>query len=142
MPDQANAARPPEDQVRQPRLNAQHPLAAVAARLCTSHLGAHRRFGLGGVACGSCWEEAIRADERVVIELGLPPRLVRDPALVDDVAVERACAGDPVRLTKAERRAAVGRLLASGLTSTQAAGRLGMSGSRISEFLPAGEVAA
>jgi len=126
---------------RVPYLGPLHPLADVARNRCRAEhpKTTHR---LGGIGCGRCWERVIRADERVVVELGLPPELAVDPHLVDHVAVERACAGDPVRLTKAERRAAVGRLLASGLTSAQAAGRLGMSGARISAFLPDGEVAA
>lgn len=56
--------------------------------------------------------------------------------------MDRVCAGDRVRLTKAERRVAVARLLASGLTPAQAAERLGMSGSAISALLSDGEVAA
>lgn len=135
MPDQGNAARPPDDRPLPHRLDRSHPLAAVAARLCTSHLGSARRFGLGQVACGTCWEKAIRADERVVVELGLPPDLHADPELVDEVAVDRACAGDQVRLTKAERREAVSRLLSSGLTPTQAADRLGMSGAAVTAVL-------
>ena len=41
-----------------------HPLAAAARGLCRSAGQAHRdRFFLGGVACGGCWEAAIRADQ-------------------------------------------------------------------------------
>jgi len=118
-----------------------HPLATVASRRCRSEYprATHR---LGKVACGRCWERVIRADERVVVELGLPPEAVADPDLVDEVAVERACTGDPVRLTPVERRVAVARLLERGLTPSQAADRLGMSGSTVSAVVTDGEVAA
>lgn len=122
-------------------LGRRHPLGSVARDRCLSE---HRlsTSRIGGVACGRCWEQAIRADERVVIELGLPPEPHADPDLVDEVAVDRACAGDSVRLTKAERRAAVTRLLASGLLPGQVSAQLGMSWSAISAFLPDDEVAA
>jgi transcriptional regulator with XRE-family HTH domain len=45
---------------------------------------------------------------------------------VDDIAVERATAGDQVSLTRSERVEAVRRLLARGLTPAQAADRLRM----------------
>jgi ParB family transcriptional regulator, chromosome partitioning protein len=38
-----------------------HPLARVARGLCGSH--PDRRTIIGSVACGACWEAAIRADE-------------------------------------------------------------------------------
>ncbi|MFB9178686.1 ParB/RepB/Spo0J family partition protein [Dactylosporangium sucinum] len=41
-----------------------HPLAADARQRCRAAGRAHRdRLSLGGVACGSCWEDAIRADQ-------------------------------------------------------------------------------
>ena len=118
-----------------------HPLALVAKHHCRSdHPQTTHR--LGHVACGRCWERAIRADERVVVELGLSAEPVADPDLVDEVAVERACAGDPVRLTPAERRTAVARLLECGLTPSQSAARLGMSGSTMSAVVAESGVAA
>jgi hypothetical protein len=60
---------------------------------------------VGGVACGPCWEAAIRADERVVVEHDLPRDLDRDPGLVDEVAVRRAARGEVLELTAAERAA-------------------------------------
>jgi hypothetical protein len=80
-----------------------HPLAEVAARHCRPHPIARR---IGGVACGECWELAIRDDERVVVEYDLPRQLTADPSYVDDIAVELACAGESVPLTRPERRAA------------------------------------
>lgn len=41
----------------------QHPLAARAAALCDAREHTMRRR-IGKVACGACWETAIRADER------------------------------------------------------------------------------
>ena len=162
MPPEASAARRPKHRDRQPlpprgtqgiapgatvnttvpSLDRSHPLAVVAARHCDAHPGHARRFGFGQVACGACWELAIRDDERVVVVFGLPRELVVDPLLVDDIAVERACHGDRVRLTKVERRAAVARLLEYGLTPSQAAARLGMSGSTMSAVVADGGVAA
>lgn len=55
------------------------------------------------MACGRCWEAAIRADERVVVDHGLPPACPPDPSHVDEIAIERALAGAPVRLTPRER---------------------------------------
>jgi hypothetical protein len=151
MHDQASGVRPPRDTdqtqaathattPRRPRssrvsyFGERHPLASVARCRCRSeHPRLTRR--LGDIACGPCWEHAIRADERVVVELGLPAVLVADPDLVDEVAVERACRGESVRLTPAERRAAFARLLAEGMTPTQAGERLGMSGSAVSAVL-------
>jgi DNA-binding NarL/FixJ family response regulator len=46
---------------------------------------------------------------------------------VDEIAVERATAGDPVRLTIRERSVAVRRLLRHGLTSRAIAERLHLS---------------
>jgi hypothetical protein len=111
-------------------LGAPHPLAQVASGRCRSEhpTTMHR---LGGVACGRCWERVIRDDERIVVELGLPAELITDPDLIDEVAVDRACRGNLVRLTKVERRAALARLLAEGLLPTQAGERLGMSGSAV-----------
>lgn len=77
-------------------------VASVARRLCRESHQLPAPQLLGGVACGSCWEEAIRADERVVVEHGLD----REPALgafIDDVAVERALAGESVELTHLEQ---------------------------------------
>lgn len=46
-------------------LDARHPLARKAARICASREHAMRRR-IGKVACGQCWETVIRADERTV----------------------------------------------------------------------------
>ena len=101
-------------------LGAAHPLAEVA----TGHCSGHRAPLLGGVACGACWERAIRDDERVVIEFGLPRELDADTSAVDEIAVERACDGDDVRLTEPERAAAIHVLRDRGLTLREIADRL------------------
>jgi hypothetical protein len=84
-------------------LGRHHPVAAVAARLCKAHLGAVRASGLGGVACGGCWERAIRDDERAVVLFGLPREIEPDPSYVDEIAVELALRGESVALTPTER---------------------------------------
>lgn len=82
---------------------------------------------VGGVACGACWERAIRDDERIVVEYELPRDLRRDRALVDEIAVERACLGERLPLTRAERLAAAARLSRNGWTPRAIAGRLRIS---------------
>lgn len=46
---------------------------------------------------------------------------------IDEIAVERACYGDVVELTVEERREAVRRLIARGLSARQVAARLGVT---------------
>src|SRR5262249_46507051 len=99
-----------------------HPLAEVAAQHCRT--AAHAAGRLGMVACGVCWELAVRDDERFAVECGLPREIVADPSYVDQVAVHRACAGRRVGLTAAERAEAVRRVYAQGLTRGQVAARL------------------
>lgn len=109
-------------------LGPQHPVAAVVERMCREHLGSGSpvRF-IGGVGCGSCWERAIRADERAVVLFGLPRECAPDPLLVDEVAVELACGGVPVVLTPVERAVVVGVLTARGESAEQIAERLRVS---------------
>lgn len=108
-------------------LGPRHPVAEVAARLCEAHLpGVRASVGIGGVACGACWERAIRADERAVVLFDLPREIEPDPSYVDEIAVERACAGDRVRLTRPEFVEAVRRLIAWGYSGQAAAERLGV----------------
>lgn len=102
--------------------SAEHPLADVAARHCVAE--SHARPLVGGLACGSCWELAIRNDERVVIEYDLPRELKPDPDYIDEIAVELACRGEDVELTPAERIAAMRRLAGRGLTPNAIAKRL------------------
>lgn len=98
-----------------PYFNARHPQARPAWIRCRSlHAGSPVKR-VGGVACGACWEHAIRTDERFVIECGLqdaPPVPADD---VDEVAVARAVTGRRVPLTDAERAAAVRLLAGRGL---------------------------
>jgi len=109
-------------------LSGSHPLATVAGRRCRqSHPG--RGFLLGGVACGVCWEAAIRADERLAVECELPAAPPPpDREYVDLVAVERAAAGERVPLTRAEKRAAAVRLAAAGYGPGPISVRLAVSG--------------
>ncbi|WP_203915528.1 hypothetical protein [Rhizocola hellebori] len=97
----------------------------MVARLHRAHGDASTTRNIGMVACAQCWEQAIRADERLAVEFELPA-LDIDPDYVDTVAVERACKSDTsaVRLTPAERRTAVAKLTAQGLTLNQICRRL------------------
>src|SRR5690349_1356596 len=97
-----------------------HPLADVAAR----HCDAPTKLLMGGVACGQCWERAIRDDERIVVEYGLPRDLTPDPDYVDEIAVALACRGERVTLTPVEFRAAVSELLNRRLSAIEIARRL------------------
>lgn len=90
MPGQASGSVLPKTG-RRAHLGAAHPLAQVAAQLCRSHVGPVPR--VGRVACGSCWEEAIRNDERVVVECGLPREYDGDGThFPDEVVAESAVA--------------------------------------------------
>jgi hypothetical protein len=95
----------------------------------------HPRWGSlvrGRVACAECWEHVIRVDAVVAHEEGLPAGPpVPDPALVDEVAVARACRGVRVRLTAAELAAVVEILTGRGLSGGQIADRLGMYPGRV-----------
>jgi hypothetical protein len=106
-----------------------HPLAGVARRRCR---GLHPRTAAAvSVACGDCWERAIRDDERVVVLFGLPREIEPDPAYVDVVAVERAVAGHKPRLTPLEEAKAVAILLRRGWSDTRIAEWLGIRASRV-----------
>lgn len=112
------------------QLSSTHPVAVAAARLCAEHLGS-QPGRIGRVACGACWEQAIRADERVAVWFDLPSvPPVPAPELVDEIAVEVAAAGvRPVSLTRAERLAAVALLLSRGLNVSEIGKRLRLNGS-------------
>lgn len=71
-----------------------------------------------------CWEQTVRDDERFAVECDLPREIRVDPLDVDEVAVERACAGEPVTLSRFEVWAAVALLREQGLNAGQIAGRL------------------
>jgi Helix-turn-helix domain len=101
----------------------QHPLAQIASGHCR---GQHVPL-IGGVACGQCWERAIRDDERLVVEHELPSEQAPDHLVVDEVAVECAMDGRRISLTPAERRLAIERLLNRGWNCAKIAGRLHLS---------------
>lgn len=87
-----------------------HPLAAEVRSLCEHE---KVRVQVGGVGCGQCWEEAIRADER-------------ETYAVDDQAIARALSGDrSVTLNPAERHRAVLELLDKGKSVAEVALVLG-----------------
>jgi hypothetical protein len=117
-----SVAAPPGPGLTTPAVyfGARHPLVAVAARLCRTHLASTGRTA----PCGPCWEQAVRDDERLVTECGLPRELTPDPDHVDTIAVDRACRGERVSLAAAEFAVAVRRLRTRGLTDTRIATRL------------------
>ena len=92
-------------------LGPSHPLARVAGERCT-----HLTPQVGGVACGECWESAIRDDERFVVENDLPREVGEQDEGVDEVAIERAVAGESTSLTRQEQRIAIAALLRYGKT--------------------------
>jgi hypothetical protein len=114
-----------------------HPLAEVATRHCN-----HPAPLLGGVACGACWELAVRDDERLVVECGLPREIEPDPEYVDEIAVDLACRGERVELTPAEFRVAVRRLAARRLFPIEVARRLHCVYQAVVEVLESGAPAA
>jgi hypothetical protein len=93
------------------RLTKDHPLAAVAARLCQRHPAAFVDL-VGGVACGGCWSTALFNDFMLALECGLPLELDADPSYIDQVAVERALRGEALDLTAMERTEVRRRLAA------------------------------
>ena len=106
-----------------------HPLAQVAREQCRAEHGRPiAAAGVGGVACGRCWEAAIRRDERAVITFGLDRNELGDPTYLDPIAVSLACAGEPVRLTRAERAAARDQMAAAGVGVTEITRRLSRRG--------------
>lgn len=103
-----------------PHLQRTHPLAEPARRRCD--LAGHPEAGrLHGVACEYCFEQTIRADERG--EITAAP----DATRIDEVAVERSCAGEKVPLGPREREEVVRRLHAAHLNDQQIARRTGIS---------------
>jgi hypothetical protein len=122
---------------RVPHFSADHPLAEVAGWRCARHLGPARQGCSGRVACGACWERAVRDDERFAVEFGLPRDVGVDRGHVDEIAVSLACEGRRVPLTPAERVEAVRRLRDAGLRASEIAVRLGMSGGSAQRALAA-----
>lgn len=74
--------------------------------------------------------DAATIDDPAANPLSLPP-------VIDRVAVVLACEGERVPLRKAERVAAVQRLVALGFERTEIADRLHMSGGRVKQILDA-----
>jgi hypothetical protein len=106
-----------------------HPVAEPARRRCRALHQA--RAARVAVACGECWERAIRDDERAVVLFGLPREIEPDPDYVDVVAVELAVAGHRQRLTPVEEAKAVAILLRREWSDTRIAGWLGIRTPRV-----------
>lgn len=74
----------PKGKKTKPYFGDTHPLAKAARALC-DHRG---RPKVGAVACGPCWEQAIRDD------MGATPTVTPLVAVVDEAAIEAVLAGD------------------------------------------------
>jgi len=110
---------------RQAHFSAAHPLAQIARRRCRE-LG-HRADPsreVGPVACEQCWEAAIRADERFVVEYDLDDAAPVPADDLDEIALELAMRGKRVALTRPERAAAIDRLHEDGLSACAIGKRL------------------
>lgn len=104
-----------------------NPVAQAAHARCKQRHGLSGGL-VGSVACGSCWEFCIRADERWQIEEGDAPDPVDD---LDEIAIQRAMTGAPTRLTPAERVEAIRRMRERGMSSAEAGDRLKISGRQV-----------
>ena len=113
-----------------------HALADVASSHCVDH----RKPLIGGVACGACWERAIRDDEQFAVEEQLPRQMQSDPTYIDHVAVDRACAGERLPLTRAELASAIQRLRNDGNSLKDTASRLQISERIVASLARAGRV--
>ena len=124
-PSRPPRTTPKRDRLRRTYFSAAHPLAEAARHRCRQL--DHRtdpNHCVGPVACGECWEAAIRADERFVVENDLDDAEPVPADDLDEIALEKAMRGQRVRLTGPERTAAITRLTETGLTVHQIARRL------------------
>jgi len=95
-------------------LRPHHRLASAAGDACDHS----DRVIVGQVACGQCWEDTIRADERGQLEQN---------DLIDHVAVQLASEGNrTIVLRPGERDEAIRRLVSQGMSDRQIATRLGV----------------
>lgn len=116
----------PKGRKTTPHFSAKHPLSDTARRLC-SHRG---RPKVGEVACGPCWEAVIRADATGGVAVAdqdpdTEQSVERPP--MDEIAIERAMLGEPVKLSNRERAEAVRRLAERGLSDAQIGDLLGIA---------------
>lgn len=118
-------------QVDPPHFRRSHPLAGHVHETCDHST----RPKVGGVGCGQCWEDIIRAD--VLGEFGggshmLPPRKNGRDVPVDEIAVQRRISGDhTIELTIIETREAVRVLHGHGLSDGDIARAIGYSGRQV-----------
>lgn len=99
-----------------------------------THAAYNRHIINGEPPCDLCWDGE-RAYQRAAKRRHRAAAKARDRALVDEIAVERACRGERVRLTRRERVEAVRRLAAQGATPGVIAERLRMNGVRVHQVL-------
>lgn len=120
-----------------PHFGYTHPLSEAALRRCRREHPQYRS-GKNKVACGRCWEVVIRADAVLAAETRLPQSPPRpDPELIDEVAIERAVAGEaPIpHLTPLERDVAVRQLRRQEMTFAEIASHLGITKYLVSQAL-------
>jgi hypothetical protein len=124
---------------RAAHLTKRHPLASVARQRCAGEHPRESVMFIGAVACGACWEQAIRADERFALEFDLssePPSgrdLTPDPVAVE-LAVRTARAGQRVRRLPLAERAELARMVRDGETPWVVAVQLGLSGAEVTRL--------
>lgn len=87
------------------------------------------------------WKPPLWWDEDEIDSPAATAEPVADGPEYDEIAIERAMAGEDVSLTKAERLEAVRRLLAAGLNKTEIARRLKLSGATVNALLARAEEA-
>ncbi|WP_214369779.1 hypothetical protein [Pseudonocardia sp. H11422] len=118
-------------------LPAGHPVAPIAGEACRAFDHATPPHGQG-VACGRCWEYAIRCDERVVVEFGLTKDDEKpDPSYVDEIAVARFMDGESLPLGEPERWEVTRRMRAQGHGPWAISDRLGESSQAVRRRLDA-----
>lgn len=119
-----------QDRTREGHLNRHHPVAEVAKRQCNTVHKLSNGQKIGGTACGVCWEFAIRADERWVIEVGDDTTKVNDgDGEPDHAAVEVAASrrGPLPPLRAVDQREAAQVMRRRGVSTPDIAERLGIS---------------
>lgn len=98
---------------------------AAGLKPCGTHAAYNRHKSRGEEPCEACK----RGEREYQSRRDYTARRVKPPASdVDEVAVERACAGERVRLSSEERHLAILRLTEQGLSAREIARRIGVTG--------------
>lgn len=98
---------------------------AAGLKPCGTHAAHNRHKNRGEEPCEACKQ----GEREYQARRDYIARHVKPPASdVDEVAVERACAGERVRLSSEERHLAILRLTEQGLSVREIAQRIGVTG--------------